>query len=68
MKSKKLYRSSKDVKIAGIIGGIAEMLRIDATILRLAVVFLAVVTGIFPAVITYIVGWFIIPEELKEEK
>ncbi len=59
----KLYRSRKDVKIAGIIGGVSEATKIDSTILRLAVVFLAVVTGIFPAVITYIAGWFIIPEQ-----
>jgi len=63
---KKLYRSKKDVKVAGICAGIAEMLNTDPTMIRLAVVFFAIITGIFPAVITYIIGWIIIPENPAE--
>ncbi|HCL00499.1 MAG TPA: PspC domain-containing protein [Candidatus Marinimicrobia bacterium] len=60
---KKIYRSKKDVKIAGICGGLGEMFNIDPTIIRLLFVFAAVATGVFPLLITYIIGWVIIPEE-----
>jgi phage shock protein C len=58
---KKIYRSEKDKKIAGICGGLGEMFSIDSTLIRLAVVFIGLVTGILPIIIAYIVGWMIIP-------
>lgn len=64
---KRIYRSRKDVKIAGICGGIAEMFDIDPTLVRLALVFLTIVTGIFPLVLTYIAGCIIIPEAPEQE-
>lgn len=60
---KKLYRSKKNRMIAGICGGIAEIFSLDPTIVRLAVVLAALITAVFPFVITYIIGWIIIPEE-----
>lgn len=60
---KRIYRSRKNKMIAGICGGIAEMLDVDPTIVRLGVVLLAVVTAIIPFVITYLVGWIIIPDQ-----
>lgn len=59
---KKLYRSKTDVKIAGVCGGIAEIFNLDPTLVRLAVVFVAIATGIVPALVTYIVAWIIMPE------
>ena len=59
---KKLYRSENDVKIAGICGGISEEFEIDSNIIRLATVFACVVSGVLPLVITYIVGWIILPK------
>ncbi|MFQ5961920.1 MAG: PspC domain-containing protein [Candidatus Methylomirabilales bacterium] len=58
---KKIYRSQKDRKLAGICGGLGEIFSIDSTLIRLAVVFIGLVTGILPIVIAYIVGWMIIP-------
>jgi phage shock protein PspC (stress-responsive transcriptional regulator) len=58
---KKLYRSRKDLQIAGICGGLGEMFSVDPTLLRLAVVLLCVFTGILPLVLVYVVGWIIIP-------
>ena len=60
---KKLYRSQKDKKLAGICGGIGEALEIDPTLIRLAVVFCCVATAVLPDLITYIVAWIIIPPE-----
>jgi len=64
---KKIYRSKTDQKIAGICGGLGEMLNIDPTLIRLAFVFLGVATGVLPLVVTYIVGWIIIPEGLPQQ-
>ena len=58
---KKIYRSEKDKKIAGICGGLGEMFSIDSTLVRLVVLFIGLVTGILPIIIAYIVGWMIIP-------
>jgi len=59
---KKLYRSRTDRKIAGICGGLGEVLDIDPTFVRLVVVFTTVATGIVPGVITYVAAWWLIPE------
>jgi len=64
---KTLYRSTKNVKIAGVCGGIAEMFKIDPTVVRFAVLFLALVTGIFPVVVTYVVAWMIMPQGTVDE-
>jgi phage shock protein C len=58
---KKLYRSRTDKKIYGICGGLAELFGIDSTIVRLAMVFVGLVTGVFPLVITYLIAAWIIP-------
>jgi phage shock protein C len=63
MDMKKLYRSRKDRKIAGICGGLAEYFHIDATIIRLAAVFLCFITGIAPLILVYLISWIIIPEK-----
>ena len=59
---KKIYRSQKDKKIAGIFGGLGELFSIDPTLLRLAFVFIGLITGVIPAIIAYLVGWMIIPK------
>ncbi len=58
---KRLYRSSTDKVIAGVIGGIAEYFNIDSTLLRLGVVFAFLITGVFPGVIFYIIAAFMVP-------
>ena len=58
---KRLYLSRTNKKIAGICGGIGETYDIDPTLIRLMLVFLCVATGIFPILITYLVGWVVIP-------
>ncbi len=58
-----LYRSEREGKIAGICAGIAEGVGVDPTIVRLVTVFICAMTGFFPLLITYLVGWFLIPEK-----
>ncbi|MEJ2054810.1 MAG: PspC domain-containing protein [Calditrichaceae bacterium] len=59
---KKLYLSRKNKMLAGVCGGLGEMLDIDPTIIRLIFVFVGIVSAVFPLLIAYIIGWIIIPE------
>jgi phage shock protein C len=58
---KKLYRSRKDSKIAGICGGIAEYFNIDSNIVRLLTALTIFFVG--GGFIVYLVAWLIIPLE-----
>ncbi len=58
---KTLYLSQTNKKILGICGGIGETYDIDPTLIRLMLVFLCVATAILPILITYLVGWMVIP-------
>lgn len=58
---RKLYRSESEKKIAGICGGIGELMDVDPTIVRLLLIVVAVVTGIFPLIIGYLIAWWIVP-------
>jgi phage shock protein C len=64
----RIYRSETDKKIGGICGGFGEMYAIDPTILRLIVIFVALATGVLPVLITYIVGWIVIPKKSEVER
>lgn len=60
---KKIFRSQDEKKIAGICGGLGEYLDVDPTFVRLGVIFLGLITAIVPLIITYLIGWAIIPEK-----
>ena len=61
--SKRIYRVPAEGKIAGICAGIADLSGMDPTVVRLAAVFLCVLTGFVPLVVTYLAGWWLIPEK-----
>lgn len=58
---KRLYRSRGDRRLAGVCAGIADYLGVDATLVRIAWVLLAIAGG--PGVLLYIVLAAIVPEE-----
>ncbi|PXW91481.1 phage shock protein C (PspC) family protein [Streptohalobacillus salinus] len=60
--SKKLYRSNNDVMLAGVLGGLAEYMNMDATLLRLIFVVLLIFTAGLPFTILYIAAAMIIPK------
>ena len=64
---KRIYRDTENKMIAGICAGIGEMIKIDPTLIRLAVVFVTIVTAVFPCIAVYLVGWVIIPEKKDVE-
>ncbi|MGD2169600.1 MAG: PspC domain-containing protein [Chlamydiota bacterium] len=67
-KYKKLYRSRKNRKIAGICGGISEFFKWDSSLVRIIFVALFFITGFLPMFLTYIIGWIIIPEKPGKEE
>lgn len=54
--NKKLTKSANNVVITGTLGGLAEYLRIDPTIVRVIYVFLSLVTAAFMESL-YISSW-----------
>jgi phage shock protein PspC (stress-responsive transcriptional regulator) len=62
---KKLYRLEEGKKAAGICNGIADMFNFDVTLVRLVFIFATVFTQFIPGIITYLIGWYIIP--LKDD-
>ncbi len=56
-----LYRSRTNRMICGVCGGLADYLKVDATIVRLIWAFVALFAG--TGILLYIVACLIIPEE-----
>ena len=63
---RKLFLSKKNSKIFGVCGGIGETYDIDPTVIRLATIFLFLVTAIIPVLVTYILSWIFLPEKPAE--
>ena len=59
---RRLRRSTTDVKIAGVCGGLAEYFDVDATLVRLVWAVLAIFPGgIIGGLVAYLVAWLVIP-------
>jgi phage shock protein C len=59
--ARKLYRSKSDRKLAGICGGLAQYFNVDATLIRVLFVLLAVLGG--SGLVLYVAMWIIVPKE-----
>ena len=60
---KRLMLSATNKKLAGVCGGLAEYLDVDATVVRLIWVALSVVPGGFVGgALAYVLAWIIIPK------
>jgi len=58
----RLYRTSQDRMLLGVMGGISLRLGMDPSIIRIIYAIVTVVSGIFPLAIAYLVMAFVIPE------
>lgn len=56
-----LYRDARHKVFGGVIAGLAQYLGWDATIMRILITILALVTQVWPLVIIYLVAWMVIP-------
>jgi phage shock protein PspC (stress-responsive transcriptional regulator) len=57
-----LRRSRTNRQIAGVVGGLAEYFRVDATLLRVIYVVGSVVSAAFPGLLVYVLLWLLVPE------
>lgn len=62
MSDKRLVRSN-DRMVLGVAGGMAQYFNIDPTLVRILWVAFALITSFGPAILTYIVLAFIMPED-----
>ena len=60
--SRPLRRSKTNRQIAGVVGGLAEYFRVDATLLRVIYVVGSIISAAFPGVLVYLLLWFLMPE------
>ena len=60
---KRLYKSTKDKKLEGVCGGLAEYFNMDSTVVRVAFAALVLFTGLFPGGVLYIVLAVIMPKD-----
>jgi phage shock protein C len=58
---RKLYRSRTNRQVAGVCGGLAEYFNLDATLIRVLFVVLAVLGG--SGIVLYLAMWIIVPRE-----
>jgi phage shock protein C len=61
VQTRKLYRSRTDRKLAGVCGGLAQYFNMDATLIRVLFVVLAVLGG--SGLVIYLAMWIIVPNE-----
>ena len=63
-KSKRLYLSRRERKVAGVCGGIAEYAEVDPTIVRLAWIALCMIPPFYGAFfLLYFIMWIIVPRK-----
>ena len=60
---KRLTLDESNKKWLGLCAGVAEYAEIDVTIIRLIVVVVTIMTGIFPGLITYLIASAITPKK-----
>ena len=60
---KRLKRSTTDVWLGGVCGGIAEYFDIDPTLVRIGYVVLSLGSPAFPGLLIYLILWMIMPKE-----
>ena len=59
--TRKLYRSRTNRQVAGVCGGLAQYFNIDATLIRVLFILLAVLGG--SGLVLYLAMWIIVPKQ-----
>jgi phage shock protein C len=59
--TRKLYRSRSNRMLAGVCGGVAQYFNVDATLIRVLFVLLAVLGG--SGLLLYLAMWIIVPNQ-----
>ncbi|WP_051251274.1 PspC domain-containing protein [Paenibacillus harenae] len=59
---KKFYRSTRDKKLFGLCGGLAEMFNVDATLLRILLIVVTIFTS-GAVIVIYLIAGLVVPKE-----
>lgn len=59
----RLYRSVDDRVLAGVCAGLADRFEMDPALVRIGYAILALLTGVFPLLVLYVIMVVVIPEE-----
>ena len=62
---KRLHRSRTDQKLLGVLGGVADYIGLDSSLVRLVYVIVTILTGFVPGIFLYLVMGFVVPREPK---
>lgn len=57
----KRLRKSPDRMISGVLGGFADYVNVDVTVVRLVFVVVAIMTGLLPFLLAYVIAAAIMP-------
>ncbi len=60
---KKLYRTKNNRLVSGVLAGIGEYSSIDATVIRVIFLVTAVITGVVPLALLYLLLALVVPEK-----
>ena len=63
---KKLYRETDDRIITGLLAGVGKYIGIDAAVVRVGYIVVALLTGVLPLAAVYLISVFIVPERAAE--
>lgn len=64
-RKKQLKRSKRDKIIAGVLGGVGELLEVDPTIVRIVWLIIMAITGFVPGMIVYFLAVYYLPVSNK---
>lgn len=65
---RKLYRLKSEALIAGVCAGFADTLGVNPIKIRLGLIFVTVLTGWLPGIITYLAAWFLLYDKKDLDK
>lgn len=60
---KPFSRSRNDCVLAGVLGGLAQRLGWNATLLRVVFILVSALSAAFPGILVYLILWLLMPEE-----
>lgn len=64
----KLYKSTKDRKLEGVLGGLSENMNLDSSLVRVAFVLLTMFCVGVPGIVLYIILAMFLPKDIDLEK
>jgi phage shock protein C len=63
----RLYRSREDRMLMGVLGGLANRLGADPSLVRIVYIILTILTGFVPLMVLYVIAAFVVPAEPKDK-